>query len=244
MPLGRCISRLPPAAGRSLAGSLVLLSVAATSSPLRAQLKNLPVYGLTSAAPGVSAGLDYGAGLNAASGRGRHVGGHLSANRGRLRLSLGVGVWDPGAETALQGGGTIAVRVLGNHEQGFVLEGMLGAGSVRIGPADTATRYLQVPAGVVLSRRGLASRRGPITPWVGLRAEVDRVWFAGNRADQTGLGVGIGASAQVSHRLGLHGALDWSALAARSGRGLSLPARQPVTVGLGVHFLVLPDPRD
>jgi hypothetical protein len=240
--LGRFASRLPPAALRSLAGSFVLSAFAATASPLRAQLKDLPVYGLTAVASGLSAGLDYGSGLNAASGRGRHVGGHLSANRGRLRVSLAGGLWDPGRETALQLGGTIAVRALGNRQHGFVLEGILGAGAVRIGPADTATRYLQIPAGVVLSRRGVASRRGPITPWVSLRAEVDRIWFAGNRTDQTGLGAGMGASVQVSRRLGLHGALDWLALAARSGRGLSLPARRPVTVGLGMHFLVAPRP--
>jgi len=230
-------ARLPPAALWSLALGLASLADAGIGAPLQGQLKSRPVYGLVSSAPGLSAGLDYGSGLNAASGRGRHLGGLLDANRGRLRVSLAAGMWDPGPRAAVQFGGTVAVRLLGNPQRGPVVDALLGAGSARVGPADTSTRYLQVPAGLVISGRGLTTGWGSLLPWLGLRTEVDWVWFAGNRASQSGVGVALGASAQVSRRVELHGALDWSALAGRFERGISLPARRPLTIGVGVHVL-------
>ena len=64
-------------------GTLTLL-LGGLAQPLAAQLKSVPVYPLLAVRQGWAAGLDFGSGLNDASGHARHLGARVGGGAGRL----------------------------------------------------------------------------------------------------------------------------------------------------------------
>src|SRR3972149_9073352 len=63
-------------------GTLTLL-LGGCAHPLAAQLKSVPVYPLLAVRQGWAAGLDFGSGLNDASGHARHLGARVGGGGGR-----------------------------------------------------------------------------------------------------------------------------------------------------------------
>ncbi len=218
---------------RVLAGAAVLLG--AIAPPLTAQFKSVPVYAITAARPGWAVALDFGAGLNDASGHARHVGGRVAGALGSVRLTAGGGVWDAGSSTTAQLGGTAAVRLAGGAQRPLTVLAVGGVGSTHSGPSDTAATYWTFPVGVALIRPGLGPRRRAITPWLFPRVQVDRVSFAGARANQLGVGLSAGVSADLTGRLGVHGALDWLHLFRWAGTALTLEGGARATMGVGAY---------
>ncbi len=204
--------------------------------PLAAQLKSLPVYPIAAARPGWAVALDYGAGLNAATGHARHVGGRVTGPLGPLRLSAEGGAWDAGASTSVQWGGTAGVRVAGGAPGSLALFALAGAGFAHAGPSDTAATYWTFPLGLAVMRQGRGVGGRALTPWLFPRAQVDRVSFAGVRAGQLGVGLSSGVSVDLTDRWGVHGALDWLHLFRRTGVGLTLEGGERVTAGIGAHL--------
>jgi hypothetical protein len=203
--------------------------------PLAAQLKSVPVYPLVAAPQGWAGAIDYGSGLNDASGHARHLGVRVGGGTGRIRFTAAAGAWDAGATTSLQFGGTTLVRVMGGRSGGLALHAMAGAGYARAGPADTATTYWTFPVGVAVVHPELRAGGGVVTPWLTSRVEIARTSFATVRATQNGVGVSGGMAARVRGRFGLHVALDWLRTFERSGLGITLPGGNRLTAGVGVN---------
>src|SRR3990170_1063005 len=67
-------------------GTLTLL-LGGLAQPLAAQLKSVPVYPLLAVRQGWAAGLDFGSGLNDASGHARHLGARVGGGAGRRALA-------------------------------------------------------------------------------------------------------------------------------------------------------------
>ena len=201
--------------------------------PLNAQLKSVPVYPLLAARPGWAVGLDYGSGLNGASGRARHWGGRAGVGTGRVQLTASAGAWDAGTSVSAQLGGTGAFRILGPSSGGLAGHALAGLGHTRSG----GDSYLTFPLGLVVSHTGLRTPRGAVTPWVASVAEFDRVSFGGIRATQAGVGLSGGLSAMLYRRLGLHLALEGVRMFERRGGGVTLEEGTRITVGAGVHLL-------
>jgi hypothetical protein len=218
-------------------GALALL-LGTLAQPLAAQLKSVPVYPLITARQGWAVALDYGSGLNDASGHARHLGVRVGGGTGRLQLTAAAGAWDAGASTSAQVGGTTRLRVLGNRTRGLALHAMAGAGYTRAGPADTATTYLTFPLGIAVALSGLRTTRGAFTPWLASRVEIAQTSFSTVRAAQNGVGISGGVAAAVRGRLGLHVALDWLTTFNRSAVGITLPGGNRITAGVGVHVLL------
>ncbi len=187
--------------------------------------------------------MDYGSGLNDASGHARHLGARVGGGTGRLQVTVAAGAWDAGASTSAQFGATTLFRVLGNRSGGLALHALAGAGYARAGPASTATTYVTVPLGIAVVRSKLETSRGAITPWLASRFEVDRVLFPAVRASQNGVGVSGGIAAAVRGRLGIHAALEWLRMFQRSGAGIALAGGSRVTAGVGIHILLSGVPR-
>lgn len=209
---------------------------------LPAQLKSIPVYAVTAARPGWAAALDYGAGLNDASGHARHLGARVGGRTGRLQLTAAAGAWDAGASTSAQVGGTALLRVLGSRSSGLALHALAGAGYTRAGPAGDATTYVTLPLGIAVVRSGLRAPRGAVTPWLTSRVEIARVSFATVRASQTGVGVSGGLAAELRGRLGAHAALEWLKRFELGAVGITLPGGNRITAGVGVHILLSATP--
>jgi len=206
--------------------------------PLAAQLKSVPVYPLVAARQGWAGALDYGSGLNDASGHARHLGGRLGGGTGRLQMAVAAGAWDAGASTSAQVGSTALLRVLGERSGGLGLHAMAGAGYTRAGPADTATTYWTFPFGVALVRSGWRTTRGAVTPWLMSRLEISQTSFSAVRAARTGVGVSAGVAAAVHGRLGLHVAFDWLRTFEHRAVGIALPGGNLFTAGVGAHLLL------
>ena len=208
------------------------------AQPLAAQLKSVPVYPLLAVRQGWAAGLDFGSGLNDASGHARHLGARVGGGAGRLQLTAAAGAWDAGASTSAQFGGTTLLRLLGSRSGGLALHVLAGAGYTRAGPTGDATTYVTVPLGIALVRSGLQTSRGAVTPWLMSRVETMRVSFGTVRASQNAVGVSGGMAAAVRGRLGVHAALEWLRMFDRSRLGVTLPGGNRVTAGVGVHLLL------
>jgi len=205
---------------------------------LPAQLKSVPVYAVTAARPGWAAALDYGSGINQASGHARHWGARAAGGFGRLQVALAAGVWDAGASASAQFGGTALLRALGRPSGGLALHALAGAGYARAGAGSSATTYVTVPLGVAVVHSGFHTSRGALTPWLTSRVEIVREAFAGFRPSQAGVGVSGGVAAAVRGRLGAHVALEWLKLFERRGAGVTLSGGDRITAGVGVHVLL------
>jgi len=203
--------------------------------PLAAQLKSVPISPLVAARQGWAGALDYGLGLNDASGHARHLGVRIGGGVGAIQLIAGAGAWDAGASTSAQFGGTALVRVLGGRSGGLALHAMAGAGYTRAGPADTVTSYWTFPFGIAATHTGLRTGRGAVTPWVTSRLEIAQTSFSTVRATQNGVGVSGGVAAAIQGRLGLHVALDWLRTFERAAPGITLLGGHRMTAGVGVH---------
>jgi hypothetical protein len=181
---------------------------------------------------------DFGSGLNSASGQSHHLGGRVAGALGPLRVAVGAGAWDVASGTSVQLGGMLAARVLGRPAG--PLTGLLvaGAGRVRAGPSDTSATYLTVPVGVALIRPAPGAGSRGITPWLFPRIQLDRVTFADARATQLGAGLSAGVSADLTGRLGVHGALDWLHQFRWSGPAITLEGGERVTMGVGAYWRV------
>lgn len=192
--------------------------------------------------PGWALAGDFGSGVNAASGRARHWGGRVGGTLGPLDLVAGGGVWDAASGASVQLGGTVAARTLGFATGPVTAFAVAGVGRARAGPGDSSAVYWTFPLGlaVIRSWRGAGSRA--LTPWLFPRIQVDRVMFAGARADQLGAGLSAGMSADLTDRLGVHGALDWLHQFRWTGPVLTLEGGERVTVGLGAYWRVSPRP--
>ncbi len=218
----------------ALAATVLLCAV----QPLGAQLRSVPVFGVLAARPGWVVGLDYGSGLNDASGHARHWGGRAGLGTGRLQLTAGGGAWDAGSSTSPQLGGTGLLRIVGRGSGGLALHALAGAGYTRSGPADSSATYVTIPLGFAVAHSGLRTSRGALTPWLASVAELDQVSFSGIRATQTGLALSGGVAAMLSGRLGLHLALEASRMFERRVGGVTLQEGTRVTVGAGVHLVL------
>lgn len=220
---------------RTLFVSLALL-VAARQLP--AQLKSIPVYAVTAPREGWAAGLDYGSGLNPASGRGRHWGARVGLGSAWVRLNAAGGAWDAGASTSAQLGVTGLVRVVGRGADGLALHALAGAGYTRSGPADSATTYLTIPLGFAVVHSGLRTSRGAVTPWLASLVELDGLSFGVVRATQAGVGMSGGVAATLHGRVGAHLALEGLRMFERRAGGVTLREGTRVTAGVGVHLLL------
>lgn len=209
-----------------------------TAVPLVAQLKSVPVYGGIGVRPGWTFGVDYGSGLNAVTGRARHLGARVSGGMGPVTLGLAGGRWDAGSSASAQVGGTVAVRLRGSERSALALGLLVGLGYVRSGADSSASSYLSVPLGVTLTINRLHAFGGPVVPWLGPRVELERVSFSDVDADQRGIGGSAGVSIGVLERLGVHAAVDWLRLFARSAPGITLGGGPRLTAGIGVHVLL------
>ncbi len=240
-PLGRPAAA--PGARRAFPARLRRLGALAPllgglAQPLAAQLKSVPVYPLLAAGRGWAAALDYGSGLNDASGHARHLGARVGAGTARVRLTAAGGAWDAGASTSAQFGGTALLRVLGKGSGGLALHALAGAGYTRAGPADSAATYVTIPLGLAVVRSGLQTSRGAMMPWLASLVEFDGVSFGAVRATQTGVGLSGGLAATLHGRLGAHAAFEWMRMFQRGAIGVTLSGGTRVTAGVGVHLLL------
>ncbi len=156
----------------------------------------------------------------------------MAGTLGPLDLAAGAGVWDAASGTSVQWGGTLATRVVGSATGRVAALAVAGVGRARAGPSDSGAVYWTFPLGLALIRRG----PGAITPWLLPRMQWDRVTFAGARGDQLGAGLSAGVSADLTGRLGVHGALDWLHQFRWAGPLLTLEGGERVTVGVGAYW--------
>lgn len=218
--------------------SATTLLLGCVTLPLEAQLKSVPVSPILAARPGWAAALDYGTGLNDASGHARHWGVRVGAGTARVRLTAAGGAWDAGPSTSAQVGGAALLRVVGVGSGGLALHALAGAGYTRAGSTDSATTYLTFPLGFTVAHSGLRTSRGAVTPWLTSVVELDGVSFSAVRATQAGVGVSGGLAAALLGRLGAHAALEWVRMFQRGAAGVTLPGGNRVTAGVGVHLLL------
>ncbi len=211
------------------------------AAPLAAQLQSVPVYAVTTARPGWAVAAEYGAGLNDISGHARHVGGRVTGPVGPFRLTAAAGGWDTGTGTGAQLGGTAGLH-LGGIAGPLSLLAIAGAGLARAGPGDTAATYWSFPVGLALIRQGIGTGRRAISPWLFPRAQVAGVSFAGARVNQFGFGLSAGVSADLTGRLGVHGAVDWLHLAGRSASVVTVEGGTRATAGVGVYWRLASPP--
>lgn len=217
-----------------------MVLAAALAAPLAAQFKSLPVYGDAATRGLWAVWLDAGSGVNDASGQAQHLGGRVSAGVGPLTLGVGGGVWETGAGTSPSFGGTAGLRLLGGAASSLTLGLMAGVGYARAGADSARSTYVTAPLGLVVTFNRVRAAGRHILPWVAPRGELDHVRFPVARGDQGGLGLSAGVSAPVAGRLGVHAALDWLELFARTQGGVTFTGGSRLTAGLGVHLLLAP----
>ncbi len=211
---------------------------AVLATPLAAQFKSLPVYGDAATRGLWAVWLDAGTGVNNGSGQAQHLGARVSGAVGPLTLGAGGGLWETGFGASGTVGGTAGLRLLGGAARPLALGLLAGVSYARAGPDSAATTYLTVPLGLVVTFNRVRVAGRTVAPWVAPRAELDRVRFPGVQGDQGGLGLSAGASALVSGRVGVHGALDWLELFQRSQDGITFVGGSRLTAGLGLYLLL------
>ncbi|HUF76379.1 MAG TPA: hypothetical protein VMM35_08875 [Longimicrobiales bacterium] len=192
--------------------------------PVEAQLFNFPNYAVPTGAPATFIGAGYGTGLNDASGKldayGAAVGRTGIGNRATVAASLGMIDSAPDSEWTF--GGLVGFDVL---PAGGSAQVTLQAGVGHMSPGDLT--FLQFPIGVAL--KGLME--GPtanVEPWVMPRLHYSRVSANGSSASSTDFGVSGGFSVTLPSGLGVHTALD-------------LTAVDPDNVwmlGVGLHYMI------
>lgn len=216
--------------------ALLVAFLLAVVRPLAAQLKSVPVYPLLAARPGWVLGLDFGSGLNDASGHARHYGARIGGRTGRLTLVAAGGAWNAGRLTSAQFGGHTTLRVLGHDSNGLALHALAGVGYTRAGPADSAATYLTVPLGMVWAPPGFRTSRGAVRPWLVSLIRFDGVSFAMARGTQVGWGLSGGVAGQLHGRLGAHAALEGVRFLERRVPGITLRRRTELTAGVGLYL--------
>lgn len=208
------------------------------ATPLAAQLKSVPVYPVTGVHAGWAVAVDFGSGLNRASGRARHVGAGVNGGLGPVRFGLAGGVWDPGTGTSTQVGATAGLRLRGSDATRLSAGVLAGLGYVGSGTGANSTTYYSAPVALTITLNTLRRGRHAIVPWIAPRVELDRVSFAAVRGDQVGVGVSAGVSLALLDRVGVHAAGDWLQLFERREAGVTLAGGSRLTAGIGMHFLL------
>ncbi len=216
----------------------------ALARPVAAQLIANPVYFSPKAPIGLTVAADFGSALSTkydtvkSTSHPNHVG--LRALLGLPIVSLGVSVgrYNPdttGVNPETQFAADAALKLLSLPLVPVGIALQAGVGYVQAGSGVGAAKLYNVPIGLGVSLRpptpGLS-----VEPWVAPRVHLRGYRASGTSTFQTGIGVSGGVNLGLPTGLGLHAALDWSRLSAKTKGALTLPETETMLLGIGLHY--------
>ena len=227
---------------RLFVGPLATLALAATTlaQPARAQLLANPVYVSPKAPGGLTLAADFGttaqtkvAGVTQAA-KPMNLGVRANLGLPIINVGVGVGLYDPrgGASKVTQFSADAALKIFSPP---LVPVGVAFQAGIGYAKRDSTFKEYTVPLAI-----GIAVK--PPTPglsvegWAAPRVQLGLVSVSGNSTLQAGYGISAGVNLGLPTGLGLHAAIDWSKLAAKTTSSLSLPQTQTFVVGVGVHY--------
>lgn len=226
----------------SRALGLICFAVAGVTTSATAQLNSMPVFVSPKGGTGLTLAVDYGRGMNDASGQNTAFAARATIGLTALTVGAGVGTVNPRVsftdrDWELQYMGNAALRVFGGplvpvainlHAGLGFLEREVGTGVDR--------RIYNVPVGIGAALN-VPTPGFSVEPWVAPRFQVTRYEQGGDSDHQTGFGFSAGVNVGFANGLGIHGALDWTDLSAASLVSPDdIASVSPAVLGLGLQY--------
>lgn len=222
----------------------VMLGLAAAASPAAAQLAANPVYYSPKAPTGLTLAADFGSTLSTkfgtltASNKPNNIGVRATLGLPMVNVGVGGGIYNSditGADKETQFMANAAVKVFSPPLVPLGIAVQAGAGYLQLGSGVGAAKMLNIPIGLAVAVKPPTPGMS-VEPWAAPRVHLRRVSVSGNSAMQTGIGVSGGVNLGMPMGLGLHAALDWSKLSAKTSGTLNLSEVQTIVFGVGLHY--------
>jgi opacity protein-like surface antigen len=219
-----------------------LLALTGTSAGAAAQLNSLPVFVSPKGGTGLTLAVDYGRGLNDASGQNTAWAARATIGLTALTVGAGIGTVNPQVsfsdrDAELQYMGNAALRIFGGPLVPVAVNIHAGLGFLQreVG-TGVDRRVYNVPVGVAAALN-VPTPGFSIEPWIAPRFQVTRHEQGGDSDHQTGFGLSAGVNVGFANGLGIHGAVDWTDLGAAS---LVSPGDiadvSPAVLGIGLQY--------
>jgi hypothetical protein len=218
--------------------------LSALEKPVTAQLVANPVYFSPKTPIGLTLAADFGNALSTKFGSAKstvhpnHVGVRALLGLPIISIGVGAGRYNPdtsGVNSETQFAADAALKLLSLPLVPVGIALQAGAGYLQTGSGVNAAKLYNVPIGLGVSVKpptpGLS-----VEPWVAPRVQLRAYSAGGTSTFQTGIGVSGGVNLGLPTGLGLHAALDWSKLSAKTKGTLNLPDTETMLLGIGLHY--------
>jgi hypothetical protein len=228
----------------SVAGfGAVAIAVSALAAPAQAQLLANPVYFSPKAPTGLTLAADFGTTVQTKlddvtqADKPTNLGVRATLGLPVVTIGAAIGVLDPkgGASKETQIAGDVALKVFSPPLVPLGIALQAGLGYVKLGSGLGAASEYSIPVGLGIALKpptpGIS-----IEPWVAPRFQLGVTTSGGNRTFRAGLGASAGLNVGLPTGFGLHAALDWSKLAAKTTPSFTFPQTQTIVFGIGLHY--------